>query len=186
MKQKDYTLEEIEAMIGSGDLGHFVEDKDVRDILEHEVAEEMQKILLKHIMSDIYSYALVVTPISKLAKKDGSVPAYRILPGWINTGSGFKYGRRNTLSDPGNIYKEIIGGDTLFMTSDATPNVSTIGQGWAAAGHGAFLEMIGTNPGRMWPYRHARPAIQGAQAEVDSSGAVEAAFERGLKRLGYT
>ena len=178
MKTRDYTLEEIESLLGSGDLGQFVDEKDVQNILMHEVAEEMQKILLKHIQSEIYSYGLITTPASKVRHD-------RILPGWIQTGGGYQYGRRGTLLDAGNIYKEIEGGSTLFMTSDATPNRSTAGQGWASGGHGAFLEMLGTHPGSMWPYAFPRPAIQSAQAEVDSSGAVEAAFERGLKRLGY-
>ena len=178
MKTRDYTLEEIEQMLGSGDLGQFVDEKDVQNILLHEVADEMQKILLKHIASDIYgAYTPTITPHEK-------IHGY-ILPGWRDVGEGYQYARRNSLLDPGNIYKEIIEGNTMFVTSDAKPNQSTVGSTWVPYGHGAFLEMLGTHPGRMWPIAFARPAIQNAQAEVDTSGAVEAAFERGLKRLGY-
>ncbi len=147
----------------------------VNDIMLHEVADLVEEILEKHINEDIYAaYSPRITYYGK------HPPV-----GWVSVGGeGGRYIYRRRWSLYENIIREIMG-DTLFVTSDASPNESVMGSGWTY-NKGGFIQMLGTNPGSAWHGRFARPALQNTQAEIESNGyiqrAIAEAFSRGLKR----
>lgn len=124
------------------------------------VTAEVKKILLKHIKSDIYG---AYTP------KEGA---------WINNTT---YPRRFSLEKNDIIsYKEPDG--TIVVTSDAVPNQSVVkGYHFVSGDHGAFLQLLESGNMGIWKSGFARPAVSNAQREVDSSDAIRAIAEKGLK-----
>lgn len=174
------SMEELEAMYGQSgtrfdlkDIG--VNDAMIRDIMMNEVADIVWDILQKHISEDIYA---AYSPHTTYYGRNPPV-------GWIGVGQEgyYRYARRWSLYE--NKVSKMLG-DTLFVTSDAEPNMSVMGSGWTHNNTGGFLQMIGTNPGSAWKGRFPRPAIQNAQDEIDNSPyaakALEIAFARGLSR----
>lgn len=145
----------------------------VNDVLLNEVADIVEQILEKHIMQDIYAaYQPKTTYYGK-----------RPPIGWRSVGDGYyQYARRWSLV--GNYVRKMLG-DTLFVTSDATPSPSVIGSGWSN-NTGGFLQMVSTHPGKIWKGGFPRPALQNTQDEIENNGyaqkALEAALLRGLKR----
>lgn len=170
-------MKEIERMFDQKGISAFIDEGDIKDILLNEVADEMEKILMSHISSDIYGgYS------PHIYRHWGATP-----PGWkaVSQDGKIQYQRRGSLLNRGDIVREIVDGNTAFVSSDAKPNQSVYGSSWVPYGTGAFLMMLSTHPGSFASHI-VRPALQNAQAEVDTSGAVQKAFERGLKRHGYT
>ena len=175
------SMDELEAMYGLHD-GALLALEDigvsrsaVNDVMLNEVADLVQEILEKHISQDVYA---AYSPKKTYYGKRPPV-------GWISVDGDnghYMYARRWSLYD--NFVRKMEG-DTLFVTSDATPNKSVIGTGWSH-NVGGFLQMIGTNPGRIWRGRFPRPAIQRAQEEIENNGyaqrAIAEAFARGIKR----
>lgn len=171
------SMDELEKMFSGGSgkvsLGEIgVSDSVIQDIMMHEVADVVEKILLKHIQTDIYDaysphiYSWNTTP-----------------PGWYRLNDReIQYRRRNSLLSSAGIYKEM-NGNELFMTSDVEANQAVIGV-WSSHGHGSFLQMLEVGPGPVWKGAFGRPAISNAQEEIDSSSDIQKAFDAGLKRHG--
>lgn len=129
-------------------------------VMADEVAKEAEKILLKHIKSDIYG-------------------AYTPIPGgWVN---GETYSRRHVLEN--NIKSTIEPDGTLLVTSEATASQSVVkGYHFSNMYAGSFLELLESGHMGIWKNGFARPAVSNAQKEVDNSSKIRAAFEMGLKR----
>lgn len=174
---------ELESMFNDAGSTELLEQmgvsKDaVKDVLMHDVADEMEKILLKHIKSDIYG---AYSP-HKFKWGWNYVP-----PGFVRLGTEYttsryiQYKRRGSLNNKGTMVRKMLDDNTVFVTQDAPPNESVIGSGWES-NEGGFLQMLGTHVGRIWHGAFERDAITPAQAEIDSSPEIQAAFERGIKK----
>ena len=142
------------------DLLDAVESR-LTDVLMEDVAPVVEKILLKHIKTDIYG-------------------AYTPKPGaWVN---GTTYQRRHVLED--GITSKVMNGDTLLVTSEATANQSVVkGYHFSNRYEGAFLQLLESGHMGIWRNGFARPAVANAQREAEESSAVNNAIKRGLKRV---
>lgn len=135
----------------------------IRTVLNEYVAPVMREILLNHIASDIYG---------AYSPKEYA---------WIG---GETYHRKGSLLSEMALYSEITG-NTIFMTSDAEPE--NLWGGGLGGGHGAFLAVLEAGDMGAWTrVTHrwlARPALSGAQEEVDTSPLIEDAARRGVEYL---
>lgn len=150
----DTYFEDIEDLIAAVEAG-------ISDILQNDVAPVAEKILLKHIKSDICG---AYTP------KAGA---------WVN---GTTYSRRHVLED--GIRSDLISPDTLMVTSDSTANQSIVkGYHFSNRYAGAFLQLLESGHMGIWRNGFARPAVTNAQKEVESSSQINSAIKRGIKRV---
>lgn len=136
------------------------------NILNRDVSKIVKQILIKHINDDIY------------------ISGHPLQNAWVN---GTTYQRRHVLQ--GSIISELKDNNTLFVTSTANASPPIVrGSSFSNGEKGAFLHLLesgnlgflkrstrGANPGR-------RPAVSNAQREVESSGDVTAAIQRGINR----
>lgn len=142
-------------------LTSAAQEKCGRVLVEH-VAPVAEKIVKKHIASDIYS---VYTPISG---------------GWVN---GATYQRRHVLEN--NMYHSLNNAsDELLVTSNATASKSVVkGFSFHNRRPGAFLKLLETGNMGIWRNGFPRPAIGNAQAEIDKSSAISQAIRAGLNQI---
>ena len=150
----DIYFEDVDDLLDAVEAG-------IADILRSDVAPVVESILLKHIKSDIYG---VYTP------KPGA---------WVN---GTTYQRRHVLED--GITSELIGNDTLMVTSNATANQSVVkGYQFSNRYAGAFLQLLESGHMGIWRSGFPRPAVANAQREVETSSKVSSAIKNGIKRV---
>lgn len=129
----------------------------------NEVAPVMKDILMKHIETDIYG---AYTPIEG---------------GWVN---GTTYERRGSLLDEGNLTVLVENGDTIVVTSVATPNESVVpGHQFVSSQPGAFLQLLESGRMGIWRHGFARPAVRNAQDEINNSSKIEAAILKGIQLI---
>ena len=141
-------------------------EAEIKVILEDYVAPVAEKILERHIESDIYS---VYTPKTN---------------GWVTTlgvgGHRITYRRRHVLE--GDITSYLTRPDTLFITSKATASPSVVpGYSFRNRYDGSFLKLLETGHMGVWRNGFPRPAVSNTQKEIDSSNAIKSAIKRGIK-----
>lgn len=150
----DYYFEEVEDL-----LSYF--EKSLDDVLLTDVSPLVEEILLKHIKTDIYD---VYTPKPR---------------GWVH---GQTYIRRHVLE--GAVTSKIDEEHTLLTTSEATANESVVkGYHFSNRYAGAFLQLLESGHMGIWKKGFPRPAVTGAQKEVEESHRVESAIRKGIKRV---
>lgn len=133
-------------------------------ILKEDVTPVAEKILAKHIKSDIYD---------KYTPKTN---------GWVSSnGSRTTYQRRHVLED--NIKTLIQDKHTILVTSTATSS-SAVVKGWSFHNRypGAFLKLLESGNMGIWKGGFPRPAIKNTQNEIDESSQIKSAIKKGIKR----
>lgn len=130
------------------------------NILQSDVAPIAQKILLKHIATDIYG---AYTPRENA---------------WVG---GTTYQRRHVLE--GNLTSIMIEEDTLLTTSTATASPSVVvGYHFENRYPGSLLELIESGHTGIWRGGFPRPAVANAEREINNSADVNRAIRNGIKR----
>lgn len=141
------------------DLINAMEQTVSEDVLMS-VSDEVEKILLKHIKSDIYG---AYTP------KKGA---------WVG---GTTYERRHVLED--NITSTLQEDGTLLVTSEA-PAGQCVVKGYTFSNEDSgFLQLLESGHMGIWKGGFARPAVSNAQKEVDNSSKIRSMLEKGMKRV---
>lgn len=150
---EDYYFDELYDLIGAVQGG-------LLDVLTNDVAPVVEDILQKHIKSDIYD---AYTP-----KENG----------WIG---GETYRRRHMLES--NVKSMLEPDGTLLTTSDAVAGQSVVkGHEFSNKYAGAFLQLLESGHMGIWRAGFARPAVSGAQREVENSGKISRAIRTGIER----
>ena len=132
---------------------------DIPVSVSEDVAREVEKILRKHIQSDIYG-------------------AYRPQSGmWVY---GTTYVRRSYLEDY--VYHEILPDGTLLVSSNAVANQSIVPGYEFSNEENGFLQLLESGHMGIWRNGFPRPVIANAQKEADNSPVIRAIAEKGMER----
>lgn len=144
-------FEDVDSLVDS--LRKFDSEEVVRA-----VADEVERILLKHIKSDIYD---AYTP------REGA---------WVG---GSTYQRRHVLES--GIKSTLEEDGTLVTTSDAPAGQSVVkGYNFSNADSG-FLQLLESGHMGFWKKGFARPVVANAQKEVDESARIRSILETRMK-----
>lgn len=133
------------------------------EILKKDVAPIVEKILKRHIKTDIY---------------DAYTPQENA---WVG---GETYKRRHSLQK--NITSKILPDGSLLVTSTAYANkaiAAPTGFSFYDMEVGGFLHMLEDGHMGIWKSGFPRPAVSNAQRETDESAEVRAAIEKGIQRI---
>lgn len=135
-------------------------DEKATQILQRDVSPVAEKILKKHIKSDIYD---VYTP-----KENG----------WVD---GTTYQRRHVLEQ--NVTTLIQDKHTILITSAATASPAVL-SGWSFRNRypGAFLKLLEVGNMGIWSGGFPRPTVTNTQNEIDTSKEIKSAIRNGIQR----